>query len=165
MGPVLVVEGLVFAERVQEVGLVEDQVRSRSSALQDRTQRSMIAFMRGTRIPVLTMAMPSPSKTLSNARVYLLSRSRIRYFIVTPASCRSMTRFLASCVVQAAVGWAVVPMMWMRRVACSMMAKTYSRAPVRVRVSKKSAARIACAWLRRKCRGLGGFPRRWRGRP
>src|SRR5258707_652482 len=37
-----------------------------------------------------------------------------------------------------------------RRVACSMTAKTYSRAPVRVRVSKKSAARMACAWLRRK---------------
>lgn len=101
--------------------------------------------------------------------MYLLSRSRIRYFIVTPASCRSMTRFLASCVVQAAVGWAVVPMMWMRRVACSMMAKTYSRAPVRVRVSKKSAARIACAWLRRKLAqvwwsrwGAGSMPWAWR---
>ena len=110
----------------------------------------MIAFMRGTRTPVFTTAMPSSARTASKAAVYLLSRSRIRYFMVAPASCRSMTRFLASCVVQAAVGWAVAPRTRTRRVACSMTAKTYSRAPVRVRVSKKSAARIACAWLRRK---------------
>jgi hypothetical protein len=46
----------------------------------------MIAFMRGTRIPVFTMAMPSSAKTASKAAVYLLSRSRIRYFTVAPAS-------------------------------------------------------------------------------
>ncbi len=38
----------------------------------------------------------------------------------------------------------------MRRVACSMTAKTYRRAPVSVRVSKKSQASSASAWLRRK---------------
>jgi hypothetical protein len=38
----------------------------------------------------------------------------------------------------------------MRPVACSMTAKTYRRAPVSVRVSKKSQASSASAWLRRK---------------
>ena len=66
------------------------------------------------------------------------------------ASCRSMTRFLAIWVVQAAVGCAVAPRMRMRRVACSMMARTESCVPVRVLVSKKSAARRAWSWLRRK---------------
>src|SRR4051794_23877606 len=46
-----------------------------------------------------------------------------------------------------------------RRVACSMAAKTCSRAPVSVRVSKKSAARIACAWPCRKAAQV------WRSRP
>ena len=36
-----------------------------------------------------------------------------------------------------------------RRVACSMTARTYIRVPVRVTVSKKSAARIASACERR----------------
>jgi hypothetical protein len=80
--------------------------------------------------------------------VYLLSRSRIRYFAVVAVSCRSMTRFLAIWVVQAAVGCGVAPRM--RRVACSMTVRTCSRVPVRVLVSKKSAARRAWAWLRRK---------------
>ncbi|MFC5109170.1 hypothetical protein [Kibdelosporangium philippinense] len=39
--------------------------------------------------------------------------------------------------------------MRMRRVVCSMTARTNSLAPVRVRTSKKSAARMACAWLRK----------------
>lgn len=80
------------------------KVRSRSSALHERTHRSMIAFMRGTRIPVFTVAMSSSSKTALKAAVYLLSRSRIRYFTVALASWRSMTRLRASCAVQAAVG-------------------------------------------------------------
>jgi hypothetical protein len=50
-------------------------------------------------------------------------------------------------------------------VACSRTAKAYSRAPVRVWTSKKSAARMAAAWLRRKVvqvsrsrSGLGSMP-------
>jgi hypothetical protein len=38
----------------------------------------------------------------------------------------------------------------MRRVECSMTAKTYRRAPVRVRVSKKSQASRPSAWPRKK---------------
>lgn len=62
------------------------RVRSRSSALHERTQRSVIAFMRGTRTPVFVIAMPSSSRTASNAAVCLLSRSRIRYFTVVLVS-------------------------------------------------------------------------------
>src|SRR6266545_947573 len=63
------------------------------------------------------------------------------------------------------VGRAVAPRMRMRRVVCSMTARTNSLVPIRVRVSKKSAARMACAWLRRKVaqvwwsrRGAGSMP-------
>ena len=80
VGPVLVVEGLELAECVQEVGLVPDQGAVEEFGSAGRTQRSMIEFMRGTRMPVVTTSMPSSSKTASKARVYLLSRSRIRYF-------------------------------------------------------------------------------------
>ena len=100
------------------------RVRSSSSVRQVRIQRSMIAFMRGTRIPVMIVAMPLSARTTSKDAVYLLSRPRIRYFTVAWASCRSMTRFLAIWVVQAAVGCAVAPRMRMRRVAWSMTAKT-----------------------------------------
>jgi hypothetical protein len=83
---VLVVEGLELAERVEQVGRFRIRVRSRSSCLQVCTQRSVIEFMRGTRMPVVTISMPSAAKTASNARVYLLSRSRIRCVTLTPAS-------------------------------------------------------------------------------
>jgi hypothetical protein len=43
------------------------------------------------------------------ARVNVVSRSRIKYFIMAPLSWRSMTRFLASCVAQLALGCAVAP--------------------------------------------------------
>jgi hypothetical protein len=61
-----------------------------------------------------------------------------------------MIRFLAIWVVQVAVGCAVAPRMWMRRVACSMTARTNSCAPVRVLVVKESAASRAWVWLYRK---------------
>ena len=78
MGPVLVVERLVIAERVHQVGLVHDQGPVEELGSARTNPRSMIAFMRGTRIPVLTTAMPSFWKAASNAVVYRLSRSRIR---------------------------------------------------------------------------------------
>jgi len=46
----------------------------------------MIAFILGTLIPVFTTAMPSVWNTASKAAVYLLSRSRMRYFTLVPAS-------------------------------------------------------------------------------
>jgi len=60
-----------------------------------------------------------------------------------------MARFRAVWVTQAAVGCAVTPRIRIRRVACSMTARTYIVAPVSVVVSKKSAAMMAWAWERR----------------
>ena len=51
------------------------------------------AFMCGTRMPAFAMVMPLPAKTASKAAVYLLSRSRIRYFMAAPSSWRSMRGF------------------------------------------------------------------------
>jgi hypothetical protein len=68
-------------------------------------------------------------------------------------------KFLASCVAQSAVGCAVAPRTRTRRAACSMIARTYSRAPAKVCVSKKPAAMIACAWLRMNAVQI------WRCRP
>jgi hypothetical protein len=51
-------------------------------------------------MPVLTISIPSSSKTASNAPIYLLSWSLIRHVTVAPASWRSMTRFLAAWVTQ-----------------------------------------------------------------
>jgi hypothetical protein len=83
----------------------------------------MIELMRGTRMAVVTISMPWASKTASNVRVNLLSRSLIRCRTVAPASWRSMTTFLAAWVAQSAVGWAVAPGTRIRRLACSMTAK------------------------------------------
>jgi hypothetical protein len=60
-----------------------------------------------------------------------------------------MIRFRAAWFTQAAVGWAVAPRTRTRRVACPMTGWTYRPAPVKVVVSKKSAARMAWAWKRR----------------
>ncbi|CAM5625254.1 hypothetical protein [Streptomyces hirsutus] len=61
-----------------------------------------------------------------------------------------MTRFFTACATQAALGCAVAPSTRIRRVACSITAKTYSRVPVSVTVSKKSHASRASACERRK---------------
>jgi hypothetical protein len=56
----------------------------------------MIAFIRGTRIPLITVVMPLSASTVSNATVNLLSRSRISYLTaVAAASWRSMARLRA----------------------------------------------------------------------
>jgi hypothetical protein len=64
----------------------------------------MMAFMRGMRISVLAIMMSLSASTASKDAVYRLLQSRMRYFTVVWA-CRSMIRFLAIWVVQAAVGW------------------------------------------------------------
>jgi len=45
----------------------------------------------------------------------------------------------------------------MRRLACSITAKPYTRVPVRVRVSSKSQAGSALAWERRKAAQAEGI--------
>jgi hypothetical protein len=122
----------------------------------------MIAFMRGIRMPVVMVVIPLPARMASNALVYLLSRSRIRYCIaVVPASWRSMMRFRACWVVQPAVGCAVAPRMRTRRVVCSMTARTNSLAPVRVRVSKKSGKDGVCLAAQERGPGLLVATRCW----
>jgi hypothetical protein len=61
-------------------------VRSRSSRRQVPTHLSMIEFIRGTRTPVVTISIPSPTITASNAAVNFASRSLIRYLAVAPTS-------------------------------------------------------------------------------
>jgi hypothetical protein len=56
---------------------------------------------------------------------------------------------LVACVTQAAVGCAVAPRIRIRRLACSITARTYIRAPVNVTASKKPAARMASTCERR----------------
>jgi hypothetical protein len=84
VGPVLVIEGLVLAERVQKMGLVHDEGSVEEFGSARMQQHSMIAFILSTWIPVFTMAMPSLRKTVSKAAVYRLSRSRTRYFTARP---------------------------------------------------------------------------------
>lgn len=55
-----------------------------------------------------------------------------------PASSRSITRFFAAWATQAAVGCAVAPRTRIRRLLCSMTARTYKRVPLKVGTSKKS---------------------------
>jgi hypothetical protein len=166
MGSVFVVERLVLVERVQEVGPVDDH---QGPVEEFGSARAHSPLHDGVHSRYADSGLHGGDAFVVEDRVegggVLAVAARIRCFTVAPASWRSMTRFLARCVVQAAVGWAVAPRMRTRRVACSMTAKTYSRAPVRVRVSKTSAARIACAWPRRKaarvCRsrwGAGSMP-------
>jgi hypothetical protein len=64
----------------------------------------MIEFMRGMRTPVRTMAIPTSPRIRSNRAGYFASRSRIRYLTLTPASSRSIARFLAAWVAHTAVG-------------------------------------------------------------
>lgn len=66
-------------------------------------------------------------------------------FALALASSRSMTRLRPDCTTRAAVGCAVPPRTRILRVACSITANTYNRAPVNVRISKKSHASIASA--------------------
>src|SRR5258705_11770273 len=109
----------------------------------------MIEFMRGVWMPLSTTLMPASASTGSNNAGNLPSRSRMRYLALDPASSRSMTRFLAICVTQELFGWAVAPRIRIRRVACSITARTYIRAPLTVTVSRKSQASRASACRRR----------------
>src|SRR5579859_8200592 len=61
-----------------------------------------------------------------------------------------MTRFRAAWTTHEETGCAVAPSTRIRRVWCSITASTNIRSPDRVTVSKKSQARRAPAWERRK---------------
>jgi hypothetical protein len=125
----------------------------------------MIEFIRGIRTPVSTTSIPASLKTVSDGWGNLLSRSRsrIRNRARQSASWRSMTRFFAACTTQEVVGCAVAPRIRTRRLACSITASTYIRAPDKVTVSKKSQAnkRTRRSTRARMERTVGGRPSRW----
>jgi hypothetical protein len=74
---------------------------------------------------------------------------RIRYLIWSPMSSRSMSRFVAVWVTHAAVGCAVAQRTRTRRVARSMIARTYRRTPISVTVLKKTVSKKSAAmfWM------------------
>jgi len=110
----------------------------------------MMEFILGVRMPLSTTSMPASARTASNKAGNLPSRSRIMNRARQWVSSRSRMRFFAACVTHEAVGCGVAPKIQMRRLACSITANTYIRAPVRVTVSRKSHASRASAWERRK---------------
>src|SRR3569833_883325 len=71
-----------------------------------------------------------------------------------------MARLRACCAARAPVGWVVTSPRCSLRVSCSMNTSAYSRLSSTVSISRKSQARIACAWAARNCRRLGPA---WRG--
>ena len=62
-------------------------------------------------------------------------------------------------VVHPAVGWAVTPSMWTRRVAISITINTYSRRSVMVSIWKRSVANSPDACVRKKVRQLASTTR------
>jgi transposase len=127
-------------------------IRSVHSPRTVRTNRSAIAFIRGTCGAVSRTSTPTASNTASNAAVNFASRSRIRWVKRCPVSWRSEVKSRTSCVAQAPVGYRVTPNRWTWRVRCSITKATYSRVRETAQSTwKKSIAKIdwACA-LKRK---------------
>jgi len=133
------------------VGPFQINVRSSSSRRQVCTHRSITGFIRGIWMPLSTTSIPASARTWSNRLGNFPSRSRSRIMnrARPPASSRSMTKFFAARVTQDAVGCVAVLRTLILRLACSITANTYSLAPDRVTVSKKSHASSASAWERR----------------
>src|SRR6266581_838163 len=75
-------------------------VRPGGSRRQVSTRRSVMAFILGIWTPLSAISVPASLSTVPDSAGYLPSRSRIRYLARLPASCRSVTRFLATWVTQ-----------------------------------------------------------------
>jgi len=85
----------------------------------------------------------------------LLSRSRITNVNRATRSPRAIRRFRACRVTQAALGFAVMPRRYPRRVACSTTNNTDNRPSSNVSTQKKSVARMPWAWAVRNCLQVG----------
>jgi hypothetical protein len=109
----------------------------------------MTEFIRGMRTPLSTTVDAGVGEDRVEQRRVLAVSVSDQVPHPAAGTSRSMTRFRAVWATYAEFGWVVAPRTRTRRVACSMTARTCSRAPVNVVVSKKSAARIAWAWERR----------------
>ena len=109
----------------------------------------MIEFILGACTAEWMTLIPADWKTASNAALKLASRSCSTNFARMPASSRSIRRFRACCTTQDWTGCSVAPRIRIRRLPCSMTARTYTLVPLSRSAVKKSNARIACAWDRR----------------
>src|SRR5690242_5271045 len=123
--PVHVVEVLVPAQDGHQVALVPDQgpVQQLAPAAADPAFHDRVhsrRLNRGAEDPWATPAW----KTASNAAVKLASRSCRTNFTLIPASSRSISRFLACCTTHDWTGWLVAPRIRIRRVPCSITART-----------------------------------------
>ncbi len=127
------------------------------------------AFARGARTGVRATFDPLSGKTMSNAAVNLLSRSRITNRNRPTRSPRSMARLRACWATHSPTGCGVTPSTWTRRVATSITNSTSSRRRNTVSTVQKSTASTLVAWARRNCRqlradrlGAGSTPARCR---
>src|SRR5919107_1713008 len=82
-------------------------MRSASSVLAVRTNRSAKQFALGDRGGIFTVLIPAPVRTASKAVVNWPARSRTRNRKLAARSSRSISRLRACWVVQAPVGWRV----------------------------------------------------------
>src|SRR5690242_13809795 len=124
MWPVRVVEVLVLAQDGHQVALVPDQgpvqqltPAAANPAFHDRVHPGTWTAERRT-------LAPAAWKTASNATVKLASRSCRTNFTLIPASSRSISRFLACCTTHDWTGCPVAPRIRIRRVPCSITART-----------------------------------------
>jgi hypothetical protein len=116
---------------------------------------------------VRSISAPCEPKTSSKLWVNFASRSRSTKQRRRPCSSSTSSRLRACWATQAALGLAVTPARWTRRVSSSMKNSTYSRRSVAVSTVKKSHARMpaACWWRNARQvvavrRGAGSRP--WR---
>jgi hypothetical protein len=105
------------------------------------------------------MLMPSLVNTASKVSVNVLSRSLIKNLKLAAGSPRSIRKSRACWAAQAPLGFAVMPRMGTRRVACSTTNSTDNRGSSGVSTLKKSVARIPWAWAVRKPRRVGPLRR------
>jgi hypothetical protein len=120
MRPVIVVVALEVAQHCCSVSSVDDQKTVEQFTADGADEAFGDRVRRGARTGVLMIWMSMVANTASKAAVNLLSRSRMRNRNSRWASSRSMTRLRACWLSHAAVGCAVTPRMWTRRLACSM---------------------------------------------
>src|SRR3954454_16591945 len=106
-----VVVGAVPGEDASQVPFAEDQdaVAEFGSGGQDEALAKQ--FARGHRGGIFTVSIPAPASTASNDTVNWPARSRTRNRKAVERSSRSISRLRACWVVQAPVGWLVVPRM------------------------------------------------------
>jgi hypothetical protein len=102
--------------------------------------------------------MPAAGRTAPKAAVKFDPRSRIMNLTRSAYSPRSMSKFRARWVVYSPMGCGVTPRIRMRRVACSIKARTQAWVPSSRSTVKKPLARTASAWERRNCGQAGPVP-------